>query len=101
MAMYIDNVVIREKTSCDYMEVKIDSIKTTVARVTTLTSDVDQWQVSVGTPGFNPNTGAMFNAHGGSVIVTDLIPQTDYELYARRKCSDGPYVPSEIGRAHV
>ena len=93
MAMYIDNVVIREKTSCDYMEVKIDSIKTTVARVTTLTSDVDQWQVSVGTPGFNPNTGAMFNAHGGSVIVTDLIPQTDYELYARRKCSDGTYGP--------
>ena len=93
MSIFIDNVVIREKTSCDYMDVKIDSIKTTLARVTTLTTDVDEWQVSVGAPGFNPNTGAIFNAQGGNVIITDLIPQTDYELYARRKCLDGTYGP--------
>lgn len=93
MAMYIDNVVIREKTSCDYMDVKIDSIKTNVARVTNLTSDVDVWQVSVGLPGFNPNTGNLFDATGSSVTITDLTPQTDYELYARRKCADGTYGP--------
>ena len=93
MAMYIDNVVIREKTSCDYMDVKIDSIKTNVARVTNLTSDVDVWQVSVGLPGFNPNTGNLFDATGLSVTITDLTPQTDYELYARRKCADGTYGP--------
>ncbi len=93
ISMYIDNVVIREKTSCDYMEVKIDSIKTSVARVTTLTSDVDVWQVSVGMPGFNPNTGTIFDATGTSVTITDLTPQTGYELYARRKCADGTYGP--------
>ncbi len=93
MSIFIDNVVIREKTSCDYMDVKIDSVKTTVARVTTLTTDVDVWQVSVGTPGFNPNTGTIFDAQGGSVTITDLTPQTDYELYARRKCADGSYGP--------
>jgi hypothetical protein len=93
MAMYIDNVVVREKSSCDYMDVKVDSIKTTVARVTTLTSDVDQWQVSVGAPGFNPNSGTLFDATGTSVTISGLTPETDYELYARRKCLDGTYGP--------
>ena len=93
MSMFIDNVVIRESAACDYMEVKIDSIKTTLARVTALAADVDEWQVSVGGEGFNPNTGTIFDAQGGSVIITGLTPQTDYELYARRKCSNGTYGP--------
>lgn len=93
MSIFIDNVVIREKTSCDYMDVKIDSIKTTLARVTSLTSGVDNWQVSVGIPGFNPNSGTLFDVNGVSGLITGLTPQTDYELYARRKCDDGTYGP--------
>lgn len=93
MSMYIDNVVIREKTSCGDFDVKIDSIKTNIARVTSRDLSVSDWQVSVGEPGFNPNTGKIFNAKGESVIISGLESQTDYELYARRKCDDGTYGP--------
>ena len=93
MAIYIDNVVVREKTNCGFFNVKIDSIKTEVARITSLDASVDQWQVSVGAPGFNPNTGTIFNATGAKTIITGLTPQTDYELYARQQCADGSYGP--------
>lgn len=93
MSVFIDNVVIREATSCGYVDIKIDSIKTTVARVSSLSSDVQHWQVSVGAPGFNPNGGTLFDAEGSSVTITGLTPQTDYELYARRKCDNGTYGP--------
>ena len=93
MSMYIDNVVIREKSACGDFDVKVDSIKTTVARAVSLDSSVAEWQVSVGEPGFNPNSGAIFNATGASVIITGLTAQTDYELYSRRRCDDGTYGP--------
>lgn len=93
MAIYIDNVVVREKTNCGFFNVKIDSIKTEVARVTSLDPSVNQWQVSVGAPSFNPNTGTIFNATGSTTTITGLTPQTDYELYARQQCADGSYGP--------
>ena len=93
MDIFIDNVVIREKTSCSYINVVVDSIKTTIARVTVLEDNVGEWQISVGLPGFNPNTGTISNVNGKNYIVQDLQANTDYELYVRRKCDDGTYGP--------
>lgn len=53
------------------------------------TGGANDWNVSVGAPGFNPNSGTITNAINDTVTVSSLTPGTDYELYVRDSCAAG------------
>ena len=53
--------------------------------------DVSEWKIEYGPTGFIRGTGLVKNTTDETVLITGLIPDTEYDFYVSSKCDNGSY----------
>ncbi len=95
-ALYLDNLQlwtavpeVPEDTCGAVTNLTIDYVDTTLASISwDYDSNPDHWEAEYGVQGFTHGNGITQNTINNSVILSDLQPDTYYDVYVRSVCND-------------
>ena len=84
---YIDKVIISEKPVCEpVLDFTVDNVTSYTARVNVLDEGVTTCEMSFCGAGASPNVGKIVSSDSCVAVVTDLQPETTYDVYVRNVC---------------
>lgn len=83
----IDNVSIKAGPPCfTPQNLAVSNVYDVTATASWITGNSNNWDLSLGAPGFNPDSGTVINTSSNPYNFTTLTPNTAYELYVRDNC---------------
>ena len=87
----LDSVAIIEGPPCFTPNgLAVTNVYDVTATASWVTGNSNNWDLSLGAPGFNPDSGTVINTSSNPYNFTTLTPNTAYELYVRDNCgTDG------------
>ena len=84
---YIDKIIVSEKPVCEpVLDFIVDNVTSYAARINMLDEGVTTCEVSFCGVGVVPNAGKIVSSDSCVVVVTDLLPETTYDVYVRNVC---------------
>ena len=94
--LYLDNLqlwghepVIPEDTCADVNNLTVDYVDTILASIGwTFDENPDHWEAEYGVQGFTQGSGNMMTTINNSLILSELQPDTYYDVYVRSVCND-------------
>ena len=89
--VYIDNVTIREINDCLTPSNLVADVSNPDSVVLSWTENgtANEWQLVIGTPGFNPDTATVITSNDDHYALTNLMGGVTYEAYVRAVCDEG------------
>ncbi len=90
MKMGIDDVKITQGSACKQaQEIKIESVGVNKATFSWLSAGTASWELSIGSRGFSPGSGTILSASTNPKTISNLTPNTNYQVYVRSVCGAG------------
>ncbi len=84
---YIDKVIVSEKPICEpILDFTVDNVTSYAARINVLDEGVTTCEVSFCGENVSPNAGKIVSSDSCVIVVTDLLPETTYDIYVRNVC---------------